>query len=787
MSDLRQRLTRLLRELASCWRDPDASPELAAQYRGRQFQAVLGQLHLAGIGSVVTAVTFAFVFWDKAGHAQLVVWTVALAAIALFNESLSRQHRSDDPHATASVRATWLLTLDLSIAALLYCLMAIYLFDRVDEHGRLIVIAVVAAFIATGSWMYSCLPQAGVTWAVVLCVGPALGLVANYGSKYIYLVALQGFFCIVMVVAILSTSRIFMARIRAETEAARQAQLVDLLLRDFEESASDWLWEIDAGGRLRHASARLGEAIGMDPAQLPQQSLIDLIGSTYGADSGADREMLTAFERLLQAQAPFRDAVVPVMVLDERRWWSMTAKPLLDANGRFEGWRGVGSDITAARLRELQITRLANTDTLTGLSNRHQFSNALEQYFDDHGALRPCALFLIDLDNFKTINDSLGHSAGDLLLQEVARRLAAVSAPDELLTRLGGDEFAIIVPRELSHDDAQLYGDRLLSSLGQAWEIDGHSVMVRASIGVAFAPRDASDATELLKVCDMALYAAKAAGRQTLRFYESHMDAQSRLKLSILSDLGEGLRRAEFFLEYQPQIELASGKLVGFEALVRWRHPRRGVISPLEFIPIAEESGLILGLGDWVMRQACEHARFWPENLRISVNVSAAQFTNSDVLGLIDEVLNQTGMGSNRLEIEITESVMMQHNDRALHALRSLRKQGVRIALDDFGTGYSSLSYLRNFPLDKLKIDRSFIVNLDDRSPDINSSAIVQSIIQLASALHLETTAEGVETVGQRETLRRAGCKQAQGALIAAPMDSVHAASFIREWSRASA
>jgi len=344
----------------------------------------------------------------------------------------------------------------------------------------------------------------------------------------------------------------------------------------------------------------------------------------------------------------------------------------------------------------------------------------------------------------------------------------------------------LVVQGALPRAQAQAYGERLQAALGQAWSVHSHSIEVRASIGIGFAPQDAHSAEQLLRVCDMALYAAKAAGRHTLCFFEPAMDVRAQQKLNILSDLAQGLQRAEFVLHYQPQIALRSGELVGFEALVRWMHPHRGMVLPAEFIPAAEESGLIVPLGAWVMRQACMDAMAWPAGLRVAVNLSAAQFGNADVLPMVEAALQHSGLPANRLELEITESTLMRDSQAAQTILTNLRRKGIRIALDDFGTGYSSLSYLRSFPLDKLKIDRSFVSILDAANSDASAVAIVQTIIALAQALALETTAEGVETPAQRHILERIGCSHGQGYMFARPMDANLVEAFTANWSRRS-
>ncbi|WP_367846689.1 putative bifunctional diguanylate cyclase/phosphodiesterase [Rhodoferax sp. WC2427] len=769
--------------LMSCWRDPAASAEQAAIHRGRQFHAVVRQLPLSSIGNTISALVLASVFWGLLDSWVVAGWTLLVSAIALGNAGLWWARRAVLPSTPVSLRAVRLLVTGIAASALAFVSMAGYLYTAADGDGRLLLTSVLAAFIGMGSWMYSCLPQASILWSCILCAGLAVLFSSRAEAVYTYLTGLLAFYALVVWSTTLLTSRMFLNGLKFEAEIERQNQLVGLLLNDFEEHASDWLWETDHQGSLRHVSQRLAQAMGVSPSELQGQHLVQRMASLSPQMVPAHAAMFLALEKCLAQQQPFRGILVPARVGGQLQWWSLTAKPLHDSAGRWQGWRGVGSDVTATRQRELEMARLAHIDTLTGLANRYQFGKRLADYFAPALTGGACTLLLLDLDNFKTVNDSLGHAVGDQLLQTVALRLQAVADPLALLARLGGDEFAVLVPGLLERAQAERLGSQLQAALAQPWVADGHRIAVQASIGVGFAPTDADTAEQLLKVCDMALYAAKAAGRHRLRFFEPALALHAQQHLALLSDLGLALQRGEFVLHYQPQADLASGALLGFEALVRWQHPLRGLVSPLEFIAVAEESGLIVPLGAWVLRQACMDAAGWPTHLRVAVNLSAVQFGNADVLAVVDSALQHSGLPSARLELEITESTLMHDSQAVLEVLHALRGKGVRVALDDFGTGYSSLAYLRSFPLDKLKIDRSFVSILDRAGGDTSAAAIVQTIVQLAQALHLETTAEGVETAAQFDLLRRMGCAQAQGYWIAQPMDAAQARRFMTGWS----
>ncbi|MEO6853549.1 MAG: diguanylate cyclase, partial [Rhodoferax sp.] len=602
--------------LVACWRDPAATAELAAMYRGRQFHAVVRQLPVSSIANTISALVLACVFWGQVDSVALVGWTLLVSAIALGNALLWWSRRAVPPSTPVSLRTVRLMVAGIAASALTFVSMSGYLYGTTDGDGRLLLTAVLAAFIGVGSWMYSCLPQAAMVWACILCGGVAQQFIARPEPVYTYLTGLLALYAVVVWSTTLLTSRMFLNGLKFEAEIERQKQLVGLLLNDFEAHASDWLWETDCQGCLRHVSQRLAQAMGVPSAELQGQPLVQRLAALSPQMVPAHAAMFRALEACLAQRQPFRDVLVPARVAGQLQWWSLTAKPLRDGAGRWRGWRGVGSDVTVARQRELEMARLAHIDTLTGLANRYQFGKRLAGYFSPAATAGPCTLLLLDLDNFKTVNDSLGHALGDQLLQEVSLRLQSVLDPLALLARLGGDEFALLLPGVLERPEAERLGAQMQAALALPWMANGHRIAVHASIGVGFAPDDANTAEQLLKVSDMALYAAKAAGRRTLRFFDPSMALRAQQHLAVLSDLGLALQRGDFVLHYQPQVDLASGALLGFEALVRWQHPLRGLVSPLDFITVAEESGLIVLLGAWVLRQACVDAADWPAHLR---------------------------------------------------------------------------------------------------------------------------------------------------------------------------
>jgi diguanylate cyclase (GGDEF)-like protein len=435
----------------------------------------------------------------------------------------------------------------------------------------------------------------------------------------------------------------------------------------------------------------------------------------------------------------------------------------------------VPAAIASRRIRERwlaedQIRFLAMHDSLTGLPNRVQLRQHLERAIargKRHNQL--LAVMGLDLDRFKSINDTLGHATGDALLAEVAARLKENVRETDLVGRLGGDEFAIVAEDLETPDDAVRLARRICTALAEPYRVNGHEVTSSASVGIALGPAE-GEADVLMKNADLALYRAKQDGRNTFRFFEPAMDAALQRRQRLENDLRQALRKNELSIDYQPQFDLGSGKLTGYEALVRWWHPTEGEIPPTTFVPIAEETGLIAPLGEWILHTSCAYATTWPADTTLAVNLSPAQFKTQDVVGLVSRVLRQTGLDPHRLELEITEGILLQNTEAVLDALKRLDKLGVSIAMDDFGTGYSSLSYLTKFPVRKIKIDRSFIDTLG-QSPQ--TSAIVSSIVGLGQSLNVTITAEGVETENQAEILKQWGCDQVQGFFYGKPENEV--------------
>jgi diguanylate cyclase (GGDEF)-like protein/PAS domain S-box-containing protein len=555
---------------------------------------------------------------------------------------------------------------------------------------------------------------------------------------------------------------------RRERALHDRNQLLDATL----EHMAHGLCAYDKDLRVIVVNRRYMEMYGLTESDAkPGTTLLDLMSRSVAV--GVHRTGTTAEEMYHDFKRRLIENKEPVLrrFLSDGRVIAVRHRPM--ANG---GWVGTYEDITERHRAEENIAHMARHDTLTALPNRLLFHEKMAD-----GLVRVAkgdeamAVMCLDLDNFKTVNDSLGHPIGDKLLQGVAQRLCDMLAGADTIARLGGDEFAIL-HRVKSIHDAESLARRIIKVVSEPIVIDGQEITTSISIGIAIAPDNGVTSEHLMKCADLALYRSKDQGRNTYRCFEPAMDAQLQARRALETDLRRALAGGEFDIAYQPQISLATNELIGFEALLRWNHPVRGPVSPAEFIPVAEEIGLIIPIGQWVMRQACVEAAKWPGALKVAVNLSPVQFRGRGLVAAVTQALAAANLPAKRLELEITEAVLMEHNDANLSTLHQLRALGTRIAMDDFGTGYSSLSYLRSFPFDKIKIDRSFVF---DSITGQQGEAIIRTIAELGSTLGIETTAEGIETAEQLALVRRAGCTEGQGYLIGRPCSRAKALEFI--------
>ena len=573
------------------------------------------------------------------------------------------------------------------------------------------------------------------------------------------------------------------ARKRAEDAAAER----DRRFRDVAEVSGEYVWEADGDWRFTYLSERAEAVLGYARSELLGRRLWDFV------PLGEERVMRDWFAGHGGEGRSFRELVHRMMTrAGGVIWQSLSGVPLMDASGRWAGYRGTAADVTPRKNAEARIDQLATRDSLTGLANRsllaERVSQAIVRAAHARGEL---ALLAVDLDRYRLVNESLGHTAGDALLRAVAERLQNALRREDTLARLGGDDFALLWNGVRSSEEAAALAQRLVSILGRPFTIEGTTLYVEASIGIALYPRDGRDFGELLKNADAALYHAKTTGRGRFAFFAPAMREQAVEQLRLENELKTALLKSELSLQWHPVVHggLAHGRgeVVGAEALVRWQHPSRGLVSPETFVPLAEDSGLIRALGDWTLERALSQAGAWRRELTadlwIAVNVSAAELAEGDAfVDKVKRALAANGVPGERLELEVTERVLMPHLDENLRTLKRIAELGVRFSIDDFGTGYSSLAYLRTLPIQKLKIDRAFLRHIET---DSASEAIARTIATLAATLGLSVAAEGIETAGQLDRLLALGCSEWQGHLFSAPLDAPAFAALVSSASRA--
>ncbi|MCJ2179537.1 EAL domain-containing protein [Novosphingobium album (ex Hu et al. 2023)] len=543
------------------------------------------------------------------------------------------------------------------------------------------------------------------------------------------------------------------------------------MLDEYEALGMGWLWATNEHGNLVYSSDRLLDALGVDAASALGQPLGDLVETD---PDKLDEKSSRPLTFLLGSRLKVTDLTVRPKAGSGKRhgqplWLSLSGRPKFDNAGNFQGYRGGFRDITEQYQRELDEMHQAMSDALTGLANRHRHNAQLDGYLSAFSAAkRSCALILLDLDRFKQVNDTMGHPAGDELLRQVADRLRRIVGDNGEIGRLGGDEFAIILP---DMDDRGRLGelaDRIIQIVSQPYPIDAERAVIGTSVGIAVAPHDGLEREHLVKSADLALYAAKKGGRGQFRFFSADLKDEKVERQLLLDDLRKALGSDALQLRYQPVVRADDNAVVGFEALMRWDHPERGDVSPEIFVPIAEESGLIIQIGEWALRRACMEALNWPESVRVAVNVSAVQFAHPGFVAMVTSALEESGLAAERLELELTEGIFLVDGEAAEHTFKTLKVLGVRLVLDDFGTGFSSLSYLRTAPFDKIKVDKSFVETCTLKKQ--NSPTIIAAIVGLADAIGMETTVEGVEAFDQLELVRAKGARFIQGWLYSKPL-----------------
>lgn len=797
------KLRDFIRDRVSRWFSIYSADETTQGYfRAEQIHSIIALAPLSIGSNLVNILVILYLFYENP-ISWLYAWGACVFVLmALGLRSWFKQHQGHAP-VTASKRALNKALHHAAIVGLLWGLLPLITLGYATPLQTEIILLVVVGMMCASSFALSTIPVAAFCFVLLIGSETILALLIFQPVHFKLLILLLAIYAYVVCAAVLVQSKNFGARLMAEAASNQQQQLTSLLLHDFENHTSDCLWELNQQGFLQNPSPKLAKLFGRDLQSLNSVPFLELF-SIHDGDSQLESTLaVDALREHFAQKKSFRHLSVPLVINQVQHWWQLTAKPLMDTQGNLLGWRGVGTDITKDKDSTREMNRLVNVDSLTGLANRHQFKTRLG--FQDESQNPADAfyvLLLLNIDNFKLLNEGMGHAFGDKVLQMVASRLKQQIRQQDLLARLSGDEFALISWGEDATKRADVIAQRLLDCFSTPFEVEGVSLQIGCSVGITISPLHCDSSDTLLKHADMALYAAKSAGKNTFRFYESGMAAAAQKRMSLLNDIRQLLEQnpdtrmlmhkvennfdwsrdmqlPQFAIYLQPQIHLQTKQIIGFEALMRWNHPEKGMIPPMEFIPLAEESNMIVALGAWMLIESCKLAANWPQPWRIAVNVSATQFSHGSLIPIVKRALELSQLAPSRLELEITESLLIQDKNTAKTTLQELRNLGVRIALDDFGTGYSSLAYLRNFPLNQLKIDRSFVSAI---ATDKGSLAIISTIIQLADALSLETIAEGIETAKEMHLLIACGCEDGQGFHFAKPMPANQVPDFVSQY-----
>ncbi|MFN2472318.1 MAG: putative bifunctional diguanylate cyclase/phosphodiesterase [Sphingomicrobium sp.] len=696
--------------------------------------------------------------------AYLLGWTGAVAAANFLAMQLARTQAITHVGRSGRKVPRLLMIGDVVLRAALWLSLPLFLFNGLDV-GSQVILASLTAALGTAALGLVVVPACATGWLAMFVAGlSAELLVARASVPFNHMLSIL-FTLGLAVFGVLAISRWAFRQLETNAEVGSQSASASLLLQEYEQRGVGWLWQIDADNRVTYISSRMTALLGRPSSQILGHSLPALLGGH--AELG----------RVLLEKQTFTSLEMELATARGTRWISIAGDPIIDTAGRFEGFRGVGSDVTEVRQTQERLTHLANVDVLSGLPNRGRVRQLLGE------ALRsattgnvPCAIMFLDLDGFKPVNDTFGHPKGDAVLQAVAKRLCDEVGADGHVGRMGGDEFAIVIGDAQSRRKIEGLADRIIRSIAEPYQIDQTEIIIGVSIGCAFGPIDGATVDDLILKADLALYEAKGAGRGVAKYFSSELQSEQEDRVRLESDLRQAIALKQFHLLFQPLVSARNQKLVGFEALIRWNHPQRGLVPPPVFIPVAEESGLMPTIGEWVIEEACRALVSWPEPITLAVNISPKQLAQAGLPNLVSQALTRHKLPANRLELEVTEGVFLGDEAATLDVLHRLRALGVGIALDDFGTGYSSIGYLNKAVFHKLKIDGSFVREAGTRPENV---AIIQSIVQLAKSFRMSITAEGVETAQDFERMRELGCDTIQGYLFGRPLSFARASEMV--------
>ncbi len=744
----------------------EVPPEIADEVQRRQIHSVEKLAGLIALGNIISLLAVLHLFWSSASQSLLMVWAGVLAcctAVIMIKYVQSR-FRPSHPDPARGVENVSRQALLLGV---LWGLAPVLIIPVAKPMEQMAVGIILVGLMFSGGFLLGRIPRAAVSFAAPIASLFILSLQFNHDPQNGSLSILTLVYVVFLAVNIRWTHRQFIDRVASAEAVSQQSGLIGLLLKDFDESTSDWLWQTDEDGEL----AKIPTSIGTQKSEYTIMREGSALNSLF-----VDSPSLNILKTSMDRHDDFKDLVLQVKSDRADIWWSITGKPVYE-NGFFAGFRGVASDVTQSKETEDRIAYMAHYDGLTGLPNRATFHETLEKAIRkpaNRNTLR--AIIWLDLDKFKWVNDTLGHPAGDELLKIVAERITSIADNNDVIARLGGDEFALSVERSGGQKEIEAFVEQLSGELGRTYNISGSTVNCSASIGVKYYGSDEQSVSALLKHADLALYHAKESERGTWSVFEQFMEDEMRARREMEIDLRRALDNDELRVHFQPLVNATTHTMTSCETLLRWQHPERGLIMPGAFIEYAEDCGLITQIGDWVIKAALENAARLPAHIKVGINISPLQILSTSLMPTVFNAVAKNKVDPKRIELEITESVLMSNTEFTLERLHQLKEMGFRIALDDFGTGYSSLSYLHSFPFDKIKIDKCFVSDLETND---DSRKITTATLSLAQSLGLWCTAEGIETQYQADFLRDHGCDELQGYFFSKPKPIEELSSFV--------
>lgn len=745
-----------------------------ARVQGQQYALLSDKRWVRFALHSIAAVCLAIVYYGSAATLDLAIWVGAVALLALHSAWIDRSLMHADIRGLKRLDYVYhsLNALGKGLAWGAAAMLFGPLADTATNATAWAFVALLGLAAATSRFSA---PFSSVLFSVGVSLGWTFGLIL--AGDY-YLSAIAAFTGLFAAAAAIESARgMHQARV-AELDMNESSEVVSLLLREYEDSDADWLFQLDKNRRLRSVSPRLAFALGRELTEIEGKSFIELVSGESWA-TGQFAPSLHQLAEKLKNRESFSDFIVEVTIKDERRWWELSGTPMLDERGEYTGFRGVGSDVTAEQESSEKIAYLARYDTLTALPNRLMLHEAVSDALRYAEKWRTrCAFLMIDLDRFKAVNDSLGHLVGDKLLAQVAQRLQGLMGEGESCGRLGGDEFAVVIRDASDKSRIEVLARGIIDRLSEPYRVDDQLLYVGASIGSALGPRDGKSVEELMRNADLALYRSKDIGGGEHCEYEPSLHASAEERRQLEFALRSALKKDELLLHYQPVVDANTEELVSFEALVRWNSAEHGFISPAKFIPLAEDTRLIVPIGQWVMRTAMDEAARWPSPVKVNINVSPEQLIEPDFAASVVRALSGSGLAPERVEIEVTESIFLKDANVARKALESVMALGCSVALDDFGTGYSSLGYLRTLKFSTIKVDRSFVQGAGQANAE--SIAIIRAVVAMADSLGMTTTAEGVENGDEAEMIRSFGCTKIQGYHFGRPMPATEARQLMQ-------